>query len=61
MEGRVFQDVAQKLSRLSATDGQEKSHRDGSLLLWKIRLEGLAARLQSFRDDRPFVVVGLQT
>ena len=35
--------MAQKLSRLPATDGQEKSHRDGSLPLRKVRLEGLAA------------------
>jgi len=39
----LHNNVAQKLSRLSATDGQEKSHGDGSLPLRKVRLEGLAA------------------
>ena len=36
--------MAQKLSRLPATHGQEKSHGDGSLRLRKVRLEGLGAR-----------------
>jgi hypothetical protein len=34
--------VAQKLSGLSATVGKETSRGDRSLLVWKIRLEGLA-------------------
>jgi len=33
--------VAQKLSRLPATDGKETSRGDGSLSLRQLRLEGL--------------------
>src|SRR5712664_2078593 len=51
---RLYQYVAQKLSRLPATDGKEKSHGDGSLPLRKVRLEGLAALIPCFRDCQHF-------
>ena len=39
---RGNEDVAQKLSGLSATHGKERTHGDDPLFLWEIYLEGLA-------------------
>jgi hypothetical protein len=41
--------VAQKLSRVPATDGEETSHGDGALSLRQVRLEGLGAVIKYFR------------
>ena len=40
--------MAQKLSRLPATDGKETSHRDGSLFVREVRVEGLGGPIISF-------------
>jgi len=43
---RLVRYVAQKLSRVPATDGKETSYRDGSLFVREVRLEGLGALIR---------------
>jgi hypothetical protein len=50
LKKRLIQYVAQKLSRLQATDGKETAYGDGALPLRQARLEGLGALIQCFCD-----------
>jgi len=51
-KSRGIEYVAQKLSSLQTTHGKERTHRDDSLFLWQVYLEGLAAPRQDLWQQR---------